>query len=389
MTLLLRFGLACACGYALGSVQLGPFLLRSAGPDRAGGASALRSRGIRVKAAASALVDIAKGAAAAPLLLPILGRTTGLLVVLPAFCVVLGHRFPVFFRFRGGSGAEPTLGILLFGYSYGVYALLFDWTSAVAAVLVFCALTLALGRVEVPAAVASAFLFFYVLLAAPPVLETVATASASALLFGLSADRIVRGGLTALPRGSDAHRWRIAARPFALLFVVIDAVWSRRIALFVIGSVALVFIVTDLVRMIAKAEFRAVFKRKERDRFSSMTLFLVAAFLTFLLFPGAIPYMALTFITVGDFFGKVVGIRYGRRRLYRSKTLEGSLAFFAGSLSAAYLVAVVFSAPVGYVFLGSAVATIVELFSAHIDDNFTVSIVSGGFLAAVRYFSGV
>ena len=58
---------------------------------------------------------------------------------------------------------------------------------------------------------------------------------------------------------------------FALLFLAIDAIWDRRTLLFVIGGLAAAFIVTDFVRLIRKAEIRLVFKRKEANRFSSMT----------------------------------------------------------------------------------------------------------------------
>ena len=118
-----------------------------------------------------------------------------------------------------------------------------------------------------------------------------------------------------------------------------------------------------------------------------MTLFLVSVFLTFLLFPVGIPYIALACITFGDFCSKMIGMRFGKHKAYKSKTVEGSLAFFAGSLLVGYYIAVIVEVPVVYVLVGSAIAAVVELFSEHIDDNFTVSIVTGGFLAAMRYFT--
>jgi dolichol kinase len=42
--------------------------------------------------------------------------------------------------------------------------------------------------------------------------------------------------------------------------------------------------------------------------------------------------------------------------------------------------------PLAFVACGSVFAVLVELFSDRLDDNFSVSLVSGGFLYALRYF---
>ena len=189
--------------------------------------------------------------------------------------------------------------------------------------------------------------------------------------------------------GAEVKMWRIVARPFALLFILFDVLFSRRVLLLVIGTVALIFIVTDFIRLGTKAELSVLFKLKEKNRFSSMTLFLVAAFLTFLLFPAGIPYVSLICITLGDFFSKLIGIRFGTKKLVKKKTVQGSIAFFAGSLMFCSLAVVLLDVPLLYALVGSAIATIVELLSETIDDNFSVSIVTGGVLAALRYFLSV
>ena len=251
------------------------------------------------------------------------------------------------------------------------------------------ALFISTRRIEIVGLVVVAFLIINALIDSYWVLETIGAGIAGIIVIGVSVEKIAGLRLLSFPDNADVKVWRIAARPFALLFVAIDVIWDRRIVLVVIGVLALIFIVTDLVRLFSKAEIGAIFKRKEAKRFSSMTLFLVATFLTFLLFPDGISYIALACITVGDFFSKLLGMRYGRRLLYRKKTLEGSLGFLAGSLTASYCIAVLVDVPILFVLIGAGVATIVELFSERIDDNFTVSIVTGGFLTAIRFFTGV
>jgi dolichol kinase len=193
--------------------------------------------------------------------------------------------------------------------------------------------------------------------------------------------------------------WRVIARPFALLFVPIDLWLGRTPLLFLLGGLALLFSALDLVRLFSRLQMRQLFKKSENRRFSSMTAFLVAIFLIFLAFPDHLPYLGLGFITIGDLFSKIVGIRFGRKALLRGRTLEGSLAFAAGGFAAAWLLRLALTSmafqapavppvPLYAVLAGPVFAALVELFSGKLDDNFTVGIVSTGFLFSLRYFLG-
>jgi dolichol kinase len=117
-----------------------------------------------------------------------------------------------------------------------------------------------------------------------------------------------------------------------------------------------------------------------------MTGFVVAIFIIFLVFRGEIPYLGLAYITIGDMFSKIIGIKYGRRRLLRDRTLEGSLGFLAGSFLAGWVIYTLLPVPLYVAIAGPLFAAAVELFSMDLDDNFTVGIVTSGFLFAVRYF---
>ncbi len=206
----------------------------------------------------------------------------------------------------------------------------------------------------------------------------------------------LRRGVFAFPAGREMKWWRIIARPFALLFVPIDRLLGRTPLLFLLGGLALLFSALDLVRLFSRVRMRLLFKRAERKRFSSMTAFLVAVFLIFLVFPDHLPYLGLGFLTIGDLFGKIVGLRFGRRVLFRGRTLEGTLAFAAGGLATAWLLRLALRAcpppvpaePLYAVLAGPVFAALVELFSGPLDDNFTVGLISTGFLYSLRYFLG-
>ena len=380
MSLLVRLLIATIVAYVGGSLQLilfGKMKMRSA--------AELFSKERRLLAFFVVLFDIGKGLAAIPSLSLILGRGTGNLILIPAFTVVLGHSFSIFLRFRGGSGAAPTAGIVLFALAYGAWVELFPIEFLVIAFVAALLLFVAVRRIELPGLLLATTVWLALVFTTPWVMETIALGIGGVLLAGFALDAVSKYRLLNWPSGSDIRMWRIAARPFALLFIVIDQLWGRRLVLLIMGVVAAIFLCLDIVRLLRRRNGAIkIYKKKEARTLSSMSLFLGSSFLVFLLFPGGIPYIAFTCITVGDFFSKIVGIQYGKRKIYHSRTLEGSLAFLAGSLSVGLLVAAYTGVPLLYMVSGSFIATIVELLSWKIDDNFSVSIATGGALALIR-----
>lgn len=117
------FGLLAAAGlvaYLLGSIPFGLILtrlggagdIRTIGSGNIGATNVLRT-GRRGLAAATLLLDGLKGVVAVvaagvalPLLLPDVAAVA-------AVCVVAGHCFPVWLRFRGGKGVATGLGAAL------------------------------------------------------------------------------------------------------------------------------------------------------------------------------------------------------------------------------------------------------------------------------------
>jgi len=118
--------LVVLAGYIIGSIDFGVIVPRLAGVDiykvgsgNPGASNVLRSMG-RGAAAAVLLGDLLKGLAAAAL-----GDLVGTeaLGFAAGFAAVVGHCFPVWYRFRGGKGVaagggallwlEPVLGVAL------------------------------------------------------------------------------------------------------------------------------------------------------------------------------------------------------------------------------------------------------------------------------------
>ena len=107
---------ALALGYLLGSIPMGVLAsrlfglgdLRKIGSGNIGATNVLRT-GNKKAAAATLLLDAAKGAVA----VLIAGRWGPDAAALAALGAVLGHLFPVWLGFRGGKGVATYLGILL------------------------------------------------------------------------------------------------------------------------------------------------------------------------------------------------------------------------------------------------------------------------------------
>lgn len=105
--------LIAALSYLLGSLVAGVFYSRWQGQDirdkdLPGGSGTFRQYG-RNAAVLVTLADILKGALAVGLAAWLAPEYRWL----ATFMVVLGHCYPVFFRFRGGGGIAPFLGAML------------------------------------------------------------------------------------------------------------------------------------------------------------------------------------------------------------------------------------------------------------------------------------
>ena len=145
--------------YLIGSVsfsviiskKMAGFDVREKGSGNAGTTNVLRSVG--KKAAIITLIcDVLKGVVA--ILLALLAGVIfkdldkALLVQLAGVFVIIGHTFPIFFKFKGGKGIATSLGVLL----------IINWQIGLIC-LVFALLLMALTRMVSVGSIAAAVLF--------------------------------------------------------------------------------------------------------------------------------------------------------------------------------------------------------------------------------------
>lgn len=111
------------------SKKMAGFDVREKGSGNAGTTNMLRSVG--KKAAAITLIcDILKGVIA--ILIAILmgkfisGANGAVLVQVAGIAVIIGHTFPIFFKFKGGKGVATSLGVLIMSnWQIGLICLVF------------------------------------------------------------------------------------------------------------------------------------------------------------------------------------------------------------------------------------------------------------------------
>lgn len=87
---------------------------------------------------------------------------------------------------------------------------------------------------------------------------------------------------------------------------------------------------------------------------------------------------AISFLSVGDTVAALVGLSYGRIKLFR-KTLEGSLAGLASCVLVAYIVSILprLDLPLPIGILGAVSASVVEALPIEVNDNVVIPVLSG------------
>jgi dolichol kinase len=167
---------------------------------------------------------------------------------------------------------------------------------------------------------------------------------------------------------------------FGLIVPIIYCFVEKPTAIISVGILVLIALSVELLKTFCPP-FRSLFfqiftpllrSHERRGGITGATYYLIGAFLCVLIFDKTLAIVCLCFLILGDMAAALIGIQWGRTKLFAKKSLEGSLACFIVCI----LVALVKYHPM-IALIGASVATLVELFPTGIDDNLTMPIVSG------------
>jgi diacylglycerol kinase (CTP) len=173
------------------------------------------------------------------------------------------------------------------------------------------------------------------------------------------------------------------ATAYALLF-------THEQVIHIFGTIACIVYVVDRVRMAypeavarhAPWVNRLLLRAEEQVRESAMIPYAIAVLLTILTVPKLAALVAIYTLGTADPLAAVVGIRWGRRRIARNRSLEGSLAFFAATTAIAALVLGLGSGGTAAAIAAASVTiglagAVCELVPFRIDDNLTIPLFVG------------
>lgn len=163
-------------------------------------------------------------------------------------------------------------------------------------------------------------------------------------------------------------------------------------AIHILGIATCIFYIYEQVR-IKYPEFRSIFtevskyllRAEEQLKESASIPFLMGMLLTILTFPKYMALVAIFTLAVSDPFSAVIGIKFGKRKLKKNRSLEGCVAFF-GTTYIIHLIVLAGLYPEDKlkVFIISTLSSIIvtgfDFLELKIDDNLTIPIVTASSL---------
>ncbi|MFW9876988.1 MAG: glycerol-3-phosphate acyltransferase [Candidatus Thorarchaeota archaeon] len=394
--------LSIILGYLLGTIlpaywfgRLKGIDIREEGTKNAGTSNAFKVLGLAY-AIPTALYDTLKGLFA--ILIAFYLRTDFIFMQIAGLAAIIGHIFPFYLRFRGGQGVATAMGMLLY---YLVNYLLRDL--AIFYVLIYLIILVAIFTYISKAGSLLPVILFPLL--GYSVFKIYPTSGFN-IFFAILLVHIATIGMYKVITEkklviSDeeflSSWWRVAIRPASLLFLVFYFTFSPTVGLILIGSVTLCFIFLDLSRFLSKqtqelltVKVKAIFRKSEQRKFSSMTIFLISTFIMVFIFSQLmaieIAIITLVFLVFGDLFAKIFGLAYGRHKIFNNKTLEGSLAYIGAIIVCCYILYTSIDIALPVLLVGAIAAPLAEALPLGMNDNFTVPIISGTAMYAVLFF---
>ncbi len=156
--------------------------------------------------------------------------------------------------------------------------------------------------------------------------------------------------------------------------------------------IAVLFLVFEIIRLRSPRvnlwflnTFRILTRTEKEERgLTGSSYLLMAAVISFWLFPTSIAGLCFAFLAVGDPIGGAVGERWGRKKI-RGKSLQGSLAFCLAAFAFGIILNIAVQIPLPILVVGVISATLVEFLSLPPNDNFTIPLFSGGMMILVKF----
>lgn len=154
--------------------------------------------------------------------------------------------------------------------------------------------------------------------------------------------------------------------------------FGQRVGLLTLTALLLVLLEIEYVRLEYELKLPGAMDRllrsHEKDRITGTIWVVVACIISFSVFDYPIAFLSFFFVIFGDMFASIVGVRFGKRKLFRKKSWAGFLAgLVVNVVSGVFILP---GQPVVYLSM-ALTASVVELLTSKLDDNLTVPLFAG------------
>ncbi|RLD56243.1 MAG: phosphatidate cytidylyltransferase [Bacteroidetes bacterium] len=174
--------------------------------------------------------------------------------------------------------------------------------------------------------------------------------------------------------------------PLAYRYVFFN---NRKFTFLFLVPITLIVLIIEIIRLehitfkrIFYDIFGIILRKHEAHEFTGATYLLISSIFCIAIFPSDIAFISLCFLSIGDTLAAIIGLPFGKRKLLGTKkSLEGSIACFAGT----FIFALFFINPF-IAFFGSIATTFAEFSRLPIDDNFKIPIISGMVMCIISIF---
>ena len=183
-----------------------------------------------------------------------------------------------------------------------------------------------------------------------------------------------------------------------ILYIFLD----RNTALWVLIPLTFIFILFDVwsrfnpyLKMLVHKLFGKLLRPHEvGEKFvlNGASWVLISAVICVALFPKILTVVSFSILIISDLFAALVGKKFGKHKLVKNKSWEGTSAFILTAIIVINIYGFIYAAPMIFFFGGIAAAVISAFFEAfspllYVDDNLSIPISAGFVLWAFGLYA--
>ncbi len=163
---------------------------------------------------------------------------------------------------------------------------------------------------------------------------------------------------------------------FVVIYILLKRYFGHKIGLMGLVFILIVFLWLDYFRVVLGKRipfFHIFYRDEEKEILGGNVYFIVGTIIAFAVFDFRIALAALLMTTFGDMAAALFGVSLGRRKLYKKKSWAGTIAGFVVNL----IIGFILLTNIYVIVLMAFVASLVELFFPHVDDNLAIPVFAG------------